>query len=303
VASVGVTSPCRLETTADDIVAGLEDWHRRTGISDWDGLSRGLGGACPSVPAARREEAVAWVMGDVSAAEGRAVRTIRPQLVEALIDTDPGRRERQVLELLTAERDRVDSVRRRLLWNGLRILESMGFGEEVVSGGDLLESPIGSPAFNDDGSLNIVILRPCVGRGPASAIYRSEMLASHAGLFADLPMFRGHAPRGEAELAGMVLESRFDPEFETPRDARLGFDRGAVVGRAEVTDAMADELRAAPGSWEISPWVHATSWRPVAGVGFAGLLVEGLTADPERHSVDFVPLAGAGGEVLAEATA
>ncbi len=174
----------------------------------------------------------------------------------------------------------------------------------------LVEATAGTPStFNADGTLNVVILRPCRGRGPGGRIYTAEMLRENAEAFAGFPMFDNHEPeaakrarqglpRPPSDLAGQVLESWWDPNHVGPDDAKLGFDPGAVVGRAAVTDAMEQLVRRLPKAVKLSVNALATGVRPGVWKGKRGAIVEGIVGDPERGSVDFVTTAGAGGEVL-----
>lgn len=129
-----------------------------------------------------------------------------------------------------------------------------------VSGLQTIKSRAGG-TFNDDGTVNVVILRPCHGRGFANAIYEAPMLERDAGVFEGWPMFlnhseddlpgrrRGRLPRSPAELAGEIRESWWDEKYTTPKDARLGFSRGAVIGRAAVTESSPDSAN--PGGDQV----------------------------------------------------
>lgn len=166
-----------------------------------------------------------------------------------------------------------------------------------------------STTFNDDGTVNVVILRPCRGRGPGARIYTPDMLRENADVFAGWPMFenhepetakraRGGLPRSPGELVGQVLESWWDAEYVGPDDAKFGFEPGAIVGRAAVVAKMEDLIRRVPRAVKLSVNALATGVRPGRWKGRAGAIVEGIVRDPERGSVDFVTTAGAGGEIV-----
>jgi hypothetical protein len=181
-------------------------------------------------------------------------------------------------------------------------------GARVAVDMALLESGAGDAMFNADGTIDFVIIRPCHGRGIANAIYEAPMLARDAEVFKGLPVYDNHdsemakrarrgIPRAPSELAGEIRESWWDPTFTTPRDAELGFDQGAVIGRFMLTSDMESLVRRLPRAVKTSVNVEATRKTPTTRNGKRGMLVEGLFADPERHSVDLVTAAGAGGEV------
>lgn len=173
----------------------------------------------------------------------------------------------------------------------------------------ILEStPQPGASFNEDGTLNVVIIRPCHGRGFGGRIYTPDMLRENAHVFSGFPMFdnhelpkdrqaRGGLPRRPSELAGQIEESWWDPEFSTPEDGRMGFERGAVVGRARLTEAMESLVRRLPRAVKLSVNAKATKIRAGVRNGRRGAIVEGIEADPEFSSVDLVTTAGAGGGV------
>lgn len=171
----------------------------------------------------------------------------------------------------------------------------------------LVESAGGGP-FNPDGTVNVVIIRPCNGRGPYKNIYDADVLARDAGVFSGFPMFWNHdsakarqerqgLPRSPADLAGVVRESFWDPTYATPGDGQVGLGRGAVIGRCALTDEMEALVRKIPEAIKLSVNAQATAKRPGVRNGRKGSIVEGFVNDPENSSVDFVTRAGAGGEV------
>jgi hypothetical protein len=263
------------------------------------GVGRSLDAAllahCPGADALALDAVGDGVLATERAINRAELESLRPMLVEAAADTSPERRRATIASLLQRERDRLDRRADGLLARALSMLDVYGIDAAPST---LLEADAGPASFNADGTLNVVVMRPCHGRGQANAIYPADVLARDAGVFAGLPMHRGHR---SGELVGLLLEARWDPAFRGARDARYGFRRGAVIGRAEVTEDLAAEVREDPGALEVSAHVHARSLSlTAAGVWGPGFVVGGLDADPERHAVDFVPAGGAGGEVLRE---
>lgn len=169
--------------------------------------------------------------------------------------------------------------------------------------------PAGAPAFNADGTLDVVIMRPGAGRGPGQRIFEADMLAANAHKFAGWPMFDNHEspqarrarqgiPRAPSELAGEIREAWWDPEYVDPElDADRGFGRGAVVGRAMLTKPMEDLVRRLPRAVKLSVNAMATKITPGTWRGQRGNVVEGFIDDPADSSVDLVTKAGAGGDV------
>jgi hypothetical protein len=172
----------------------------------------------------------------------------------------------------------------------------------------ILEADAGDGVFNADGTVNMVLIRPCNGRGPYNNIYESSVLERDAGTFKGWPMFDNHdspvarkarmgLPRKPSELAGVVKESWWDPNFTGPEDEQLGFDSGAVVGKCMLTDAMEALVRKIPEAIKGSLNAQATNKRLGERNGARGWIVEGFVNDPENSSFDLVTKAGAGGRV------
>lgn len=164
--------------------------------------------------------------------------------------------------------------------------------------------------FNPDGSIDMVLIRPCHGRGAGSRIYEADMLAEHASALSGVPMYDNHdspaakkaragLPRAPSEVAGFVREARWDPEYTTPEDASMGFGTGAVIGRCVLTDVMEALVRKMPEVVKTSVAAQATDLKLTTRNGRKGWLVEGIVNDPENTSVDLVTRAGAGGRVRA----
>lgn len=163
--------------------------------------------------------------------------------------------------------------------------------------------------FNEDGSFNVCVIRPGQSIGRSRKVYTADMLERESGTFKGWPMFenhespavrraRGHIPRSPADLRGELVESRWDPDFTTPDDEALGFDKGAVVGRAMPTKPLRDLLETIPRALKLSIKAYATSFRDGIYHGRKAELVEGFDKETPG-SVDVVTKAGAGGHVLA----
>lgn len=179
------------------------------------------------------------------------------------------------------------------------------------SQGDLhiLESDAGGDGvFNPDGTVNMVLIRPCNGRGLFNNIYESTMLEREAGKFKGWPMFDNHEspiarrarapfPRPVSELAGVVRESWWDPRVTSPEDEKYGLEQGGVVGKCALTDVMESLVRKVPEAIKGSLNAQATSKRKGQNTRGPGNIVEGFVADPENSSFDLVTKAGAGGRV------
>lgn len=162
--------------------------------------------------------------------------------------------------------------------------------------------------FNADGTVDMVIIRPCHGRGQANAIYEAAMLERDAGVFSGWPSFDNHEseaaararrglPRPPSELAGEIRESWWDPAFVTQKDSEMGYERGAVIGRFMLTEDMEKLVRRLPGAVKVSVNATPTGFHVGSRNGKRGLIVEGIVDDPENSSVDLVTKAGAGGQV------
>lgn len=172
----------------------------------------------------------------------------------------------------------------------------------------LLEAPGGDGVFNPDGTVNMVLLRPCNGRGPGNSIYEAAMLERDAQNFVGWSMFDNHdspvakraragLPRPPSDLAGAIRESFWDPAFTTAEDAAMGFGPGAVIGKCALTDSMEALVRKIPEAVKGSLNAMAAGKRRGSRGGKSGWIVEGIVNDPENSSFDLVTKAGAGGRV------
>jgi hypothetical protein len=201
----------------------------------------------------------------------------------------------------------MSSVVDRVAPSDLHIMEAIGLRVlESSDGGDGM--------FNADGTVNLVIQRPCAGRGPGNRIFTAEILERDCreNVFVGWPMFdnhespqarvaRGGIPRSPSELAGVVRECWWDPNFEDPElDAKLDYGRGAACVRAAVSDDMERLIRRMPEAIKTSVNALTTGlkrgeWR--GRTTKPGWVVQGYVKDPEDNSIDFVTKAGAGGAV------
>ena len=175
----------------------------------------------------------------------------------------------------------------------------------------LLEAPGTGDAFNADGTVNVVILRPCDGRGPGGRIYPVATLREAAPTFEGLASYLNHLDptarratakmrRGPDELAGEIREARWDPHFTTPDDHKHGYERGGVIGKyMPATDLVEQLIRRIPNQMKLSINSQAGKLsRAKRKDGSPGWLVESIVNNPETSSVDLVTAAGAGGGVL-----
>lgn len=190
--------------------------------------------------------------------------------------------------------------------------------------------------FEDDGSMKIAIIRPCISRGKRLGpqklppIYEPRMLESCAGVFSGWPMYMDHMvqealeemaetlkeaaagtdlvewleerSRSIRELGGRIVKSWWDPELTFEDDEEYGFQKGGVVGSCIPQDEPKRMLEADPGILQTS----INAWPTGARVGEAswdssqkGMLIEGIRKRP-MGSVDWVFRAGAGGRPLLE---
>jgi hypothetical protein len=168
--------------------------------------------------------------------------------------------------------------------------------------------------FNDDGECKIAIIRPCVSRGKRlrglPPIYEASMLARHAAVFGDWPMYMGHLSealleelrekeRPLSDLGGRVVESWFEPDFTASYDDDFGYKPGATVGTARPQPAVRKMLEADPELLHVSINAWPTAAKPGNAYGVRGMIIEGIRRKP-RGSVDWVYRGGAGGRPLAE---
>ncbi len=163
--------------------------------------------------------------------------------------------------------------------------------------------------FNPDGTLDMVLIRPCLGKGPGGHIYTPEMIEANHQVFRNRLMFdnhespadrrrRGGLPRNPSDVVGTVLETRWDPTYRTARDEELGFGPGAAIGRVNLIESMKERVRLGTHVMKCSVNAMATGKKPGKWRGRKGMIVEGIQNHPET-SVDLVTIAGAGGQLAA----
>lgn len=157
---------------------------------------------------------------------------------------------------------------------------------------------------NADGTVNLHIIRPGIGRGKGKHLYTPEMLAENAGIFGGWRMYVDHLseearralgglPRSIRDLGGRILESYWDPNV--PADPSHGWGEGAVVGKAKPVPLVAELIEHDPELIEASISARATGVKPMNHNGQQVWMVEGI--EP-TGSVDWVTEAGAGGRVV-----
>jgi len=174
----------------------------------------------------------------------------------------------------------------------------------------------------EDGTVGIVVIRPCISRGKRLAglppIYSPQMLEANAGVFRGWHMFIDHLVEELAEglpvdvqerlprargirdgLGGRILETRWHPTFTSPEDAERGFHPGAVIARARPIRKIREMLEDDPELLRCSINAYPTRAVPGEMWGQRGMMIEGIRAQP-RGSVDWVLRDGAGGRVLME---
>lgn len=166
----------------------------------------------------------------------------------------------------------------------------------------------------EDGTVELAIMRPCISRGRRlrglPPLYEASMLARHAGVFRNWPMFQDHLPpevqeamakrgRSVKELGGRITEAWFDPDFAAEYDGDFGYERGAVRGRAIPQEPIASMIEKDPDVLHCSINAWPTAARPTKKSGLKVMEVQGIRSKP-IGSVDWVIRGGAGGRVLSE---
>ena len=165
-------------------------------------------------------------------------------------------------------------------------------------------------ALQADGTVEIVVIRPGVGRGRGRHYYGRDMLRENAHLWTGVKMYANHLsekarraleglPRPIEHTAGRILESWWDDKV--PADAR--FEQGAVMGRVKPLGYVKSLIEEDPSIVETSISASATNTRPSTMNGQRVNIVEGIAEHPHKPgmasgSVDFVTEAGAGGKVV-----
>ena len=192
--------------------------------------------------------------------------------------------------------------------------------------------------FEEDGSLKVAIIRPCVSRGKRIGreklppIYTPAMLERNAAVFVDWPMYEDHlaeevvenfserlaeAKMGDLlehlqervrrikELGGRVRESYWQSDVTFRDDDEYGFQPGAIVGEVIPQPRVQSMLERDPeilnvsiNAWPSGAKVGTAPWAPST----RGMVIEGILRKP-RGSVDWVFRGGAGGRLLLEGLA
>lgn len=162
--------------------------------------------------------------------------------------------------------------------------------------------------IQDDGTILMHVIRPCVGRGKGGHYYPAKMLQENAHVFAGARMFlnhetdeqrkaRKHLPRPVEHLAGRILESWWDGDV--PATDR--YEQGAVVAKVRPRRIVREIIEDDPELLEVSINALATGKHVGRhpGTGRNVPIVEGIRASP--LTVDFIAgEGGAGGRILQE---
>lgn len=183
----------------------------------------------------------------------------------------------------------------------VEVLEGAGVPEPTSEDFKLSESAVVMEAVQDDGTVLMHLIRPCVGRGRGRHLYKAEMLEANQHVFTGWRMFLNHLsdqarralgglPRDVRDVGGIVEESWWDPDV--PAEGRFG--KGAVVGRVKPVPLVQELLRVDQRLVEASINATATSCKPGKIGSEKVWIVEGIE---EKGSVDWVTEAGAGGRV------
>ena len=169
---------------------------------------------------------------------------------------------------------------------------------------ELQESLASQPTgINADGTVQIHIIRPTVGRGLGKHKYTAEMLEANADVFTGWKMYIDHQspearkaagglPRSIRDLGGRILESHWDPTV--PAAGRFG--QGAVVGTVKPVGQVKRLIEEDPELLEASIRAKATDVHQDTDNGEQVWVVEGINRNPPG-SVDWVSEGGAGGRV------
>lgn len=167
---------------------------------------------------------------------------------------------------------------------------------------DLQEAVASPPSVQNDGTLLLQLIRPCLGRGKGRHVYEADMLRQNADVFAGWKMYVDHQseserkalgglPRSVNHLGGIVLESYWDESV--PPQGRFG--QGAVMGKVRPVPKVLELARLHPSLVESSINARATGVKPVQREGKQAWLVEGIE---KKGTVDWVTEGGAGGAIV-----
>ena len=196
----------------------------------------------------------------------------------------------------------------------------------------------GKSLLNEDGTMDVAIIRPCVSRGRRikglPPIYEPKMLEANAKVFSGWPMYMDHLAeqvleeeealiaalaesgndhllhrlqeaRRITELGGRVVKSWWDPELTFEDDAEYGYQPGGVRGKIipqpqplKMLEADPELLHLSINAWPKGARLSRASWDE----NTRGMAIEGIRDKP-IGSVDFVFRGGAGGRPLAPSLA
>lgn len=157
--------------------------------------------------------------------------------------------------------------------------------------------------MQDDGTVNIHVIRPTIGQGLGRHKYSPEMLRENADVFTGWKMYIDHQspeakkaagglPRSIRDLGGRIMESWWDDTV--PASGR--YERGAVVAKVKPVGQVKKLIEEDPGLLEASIRAKATEVHEAMESGEQVWVVEGIRSDPPG-SVDWVSEGGAGGRV------
>lgn len=204
-------------------------------------------------------------------------------------------------------------------------------GEELRAEGPIIEEGAGrvhvpkkGSIFEEDGSVQVAVIRPCISRGKRirglAPIYEADMLGKNARVFEGWHMWMGHLTEGLAEavdglqekleeaaanrniardLGGRVTETWFDPSYVGSDDDSMGYRPGAIMAKVipypaakAILECDPQGLHVSIAAWPTSARKAKTSWDG----NQIGMAIEGFRATP-RGSVDWVLRGGAGGRL------
>lgn len=160
---------------------------------------------------------------------------------------------------------------------------------------------ISEGSVQDDGTVILDLIRPCVGKGKGRHLYKADMLEANAGVFTGWKMYLNHLsdaarralgglPRDIRDTGGIVMESWWNPDV--PASGRFG--QGAVQGRVKPVPVVQELIRVDPRLVEASINATATACKAGKSGGERVWIVEGIES---KGSVDWVTDGGAGGRV------
>ena len=165
---------------------------------------------------------------------------------------------------------------------------------------EAVASPV-SP-LREDGTVDIVIIRPGIGMGRGRHYYGADMLQENADKFSGWNVYIDHLspvakkaagglPRSMKDLGGMIEESWWDHSI--PSTGR--FEQGAVMGRLRPIRELKEVVQELPQAARFSIKAKATGVHQDLMEGAPAWVVEGISEN--SGSVDAVTEDGAGGQI------